>query len=283
MELQGKTVAVTGAGSGIGRALAREFASQGAKVSICGRRREPLDETVSLITAGVGHEPTGPAHAMARVADVTDPVAVKSWIESTNSAFGPIDVLYHNATAFRAIGATWELDPELWWNDVASNMLGAMICARAVLPQMIERGEGIFINMFGGGAAKPMPGGSAYGSSKAGQTRLTDTLAAELEAEGHTGVYVFAMSPGFVRTEATERHLETPAGDKWLGHKKRFEEGIDRPPEDCAEATVRLIRHACAEFNGRVFGPDDDFEALYKERARLRDKDLKQLRMRPFK
>lgn len=273
MELNGSVVLVTGAGSGVGRALAREFAAEGASVSICGRRREPLNLTVRLIQDAGGT-------AAASVADVTDAAQVQRWVDGTIDNFGAIDVLYHNATAFRAIGATWELDPDLWWQDVASNMLGAMICSRAVLPHMIERNTGIIINMFGGGAARPLPGASAYGSSKAGQTRITDTLAGELESRGHDGVMVFALSPGFVRTEATERHLDTPEGREWLGHKERFEEGRDRPPEDCARAAVELIRYACAEWNGRVFRPDDDFERLHAERESIRRDDSRQLRMR---
>lgn len=273
MELNDRVVLVTGAGSGIGRALAREFAAHGARVAVCGRRPAPLEETVRLITDGGGT-------AAAAEVDVTDAEKVGTWIDRTLSEFGRIDVLYHNATAFRAIGATWELDPDLWWQDVASNMLGAMLCSRAVLPHMIERNSGIIINMFGGGAAKPLPGGSAYGSSKAGQTRFTDTLAGELEARGHDGVMVFALSPGFVRTEATERHLHTPEGGEWLGHEERFEQGMDRPPEDCARAAVQLIRYACPEWNGRVFRPDDDFALLHEERRSIRQNDERQLRMR---
>ena len=273
MELTNAVILVSGGGTGIGRALAVTFAAEGARVAICGRRREPLDETVRLITEAGGE-------AAAFEADVTQPDQIDAWVAGALERFGRIDVLYHNATAFRAIGATWELDPELWWGDVASNMLGAMICARAVLPHMIERESGIIINMFGGGAAKPLAGASAYGSSKAGQTRLTDTLAAELEAEGHTGVLVFSLSPGFVRTEATERHLNTPAGEKWLGHGDRFAEGRDRPPEDCARAAVQLVRYACPEWNGRVFSPDDDYTALYADRETIAGDDLRQLRLR---
>jgi NAD(P)-dependent dehydrogenase (short-subunit alcohol dehydrogenase family) len=273
MELNKSVVMVTGAGSGIGRALAREFAAHGARVSICGRRREPLDETVRLVRDAGGS-------AVASLADVTDAAKVAEWVDATLEAFGRIDVLYHNATAFRAIGATWELDPDLWWQDVASNMLGAMVCSRAVLPHMIERESGIIINMFGGGAARPLPGASAYGCSKAGQTRFTDTLAGELTARGYDGVMVFALSPGFVRTEATERHLDTPAGREWLGHRERFDEGKDRPPEDCARAAVQLVRHACPEWSGRVFTPDDDFAVLFKDRTAIREADGRQLRMR---
>lgn len=273
MEVNGSVVLVTGAGSGIGRALAREFAAAGARVAICGRRRTPLSETVDLIEEAGGQ-------AIAAVADVTDPEQVGDWVDETLSAFGRIDVLYHNATAFRAIGATWELDPRTWWQDVASNLLGAMVCSRAVLPLMIQQGSGIIINMFGGGAAQPLPGASAYGSSKAGQTRFTDTLAGELAARGHSGVMVFSLSPGFVRTEATERHVDTPEGREWLGHRERFDSGLDRPPEDCARAALQLIRYACPEWNGRVFRPDDDFARLFEERESIWRNDDRQLRMR---
>ena len=273
MDLQGRTVIVTGSGTGIGQALALEFARQGTNVVCCARREAPIRETVSLIEQEGGT-------ALAISTDVTRGEQVRTLVEQTLSRFGNIDVLFNNAGSFQAIGGLWEVAPDLWWRDVTVNLLGPMLCARAVLPHMMRRNEGIIVNMYGGGAVVPLAGGSGYGCSKAALLRLTDTLARELETVG-SAVLVFAMGPGLVRTEMTEYQVETPEGRKWLpGTKEAFDKRLDRPPEDCAQATIKLIRIARPELNGRIFGPDDDYEQIAAQAAEIRQQDRKALRMK---
>ena len=90
-------------------------------------------------------------------------------------------------------------------------------------------------------------------------------LARELEQEG-SAVLAFVMGPGFVRTEMTELQVTDPEGRKWLpSSATALEQGRDRPPEDCAQATIRLVQAACPALNGRTFGPDTDFEAVLRE------------------
>ncbi|MCF7855829.1 MAG: SDR family oxidoreductase [Candidatus Pacebacteria bacterium] len=250
MDLNDKVVIVTGAGSGVGRALALEFAEQGARVVCAARRIERIEETAEAIEAKGGT-------ALAVPTDVTDMGQVNRMVSRSLESFGRIDVLFNNAGSFGALGPVWEVDPGLWWNDVTVNLRGTMLCCRAALAHMLERDSGILINMSGG---NQIAGGTGYSASKVAVIRFTELLARELEHEG-SSVLAFIMGPGFVRTEMTELQIETAEGRKWLpSSKQAVEQGRNRPPEDCARASAKLIRVACPELNGMTFGPDTDFD-----------------------
>lgn len=255
MDIADKVVIVTGAGSGVGRALALEFAAQGARVVCAGRQVGRIEETVAAIEGKGGT-------ALAVQVDVTDIVQVEYLVSQSLDAFGRIDILFNNAGSFGAIGPVWEVDPEQWWHDVTVNLRGTMLCCRAVLPHMLKRDSGIVINMAGG---NQIPGGTGYSCSKVGIARFTELLAKELKHEG-SSVLAFLMGPGFVRTPMTEIQLQTPEGRKWLpSSKDAVDQGKDRPPEDCARATMKLIRIACPELSGGSFGPDTDFDKALRE------------------
>ena len=250
MELKEKVVIVTGAGSGVGRALALEFGRNGACVVAAGRRQDRIQATVTAIEAEGGT-------ALAIQTDVTDITQVDRMVSQSLESFGQIDVLFNNAGSFAAIGAVWEVDPDLWWNDVTVNLRGTMLCCRSVLPHMLLCDSGIIINMSGG---NQIPGGTGYRCSKVGVIRFTELLAKELKHKG-ASVLAFIMGPGFVHTEMTDLQIRTPEGQEWLpSSKDAVEQGRDRPPEDCARATMELIRAACPELSGGTFGPDTDFE-----------------------
>lgn len=273
MELKGKTAIVTGSGRGIGRALALEFSRQGANVGCCARSEKEIQETVALIEKEGGH-------AIAIPTDITQKEQVERMIKKVLEHFGQIDVLFNNAGSFQAIGGLWEVDPEIWWHDVTVNLRGAMLCCRAVLPHMMKRNEGIIINMSGGGFDNPFPGGSGYACSKAALMRLTDSLARELERMG-SSVLVFGMGPGLVRTRMTELQINTPEGLRWIPVvKKMFDQKQDRPPEDCAKATVELIRIACPELNGRIFDVETDFNKVSRQASKIKERDLFTLRFK---
>jgi NAD(P)-dependent dehydrogenase (short-subunit alcohol dehydrogenase family) len=250
-----------------------EFGRQGANVVCAARREERLKETVAAIEQARGR-------GLAVVADVTKSNDVERMVRQTIDTFGQIDVLFNNAGSFASIGGLWEVDPDQWWHDVTVNLLGPMLCVRAVLPHMMARDTGLIINMNGGGSAVPLPGGSGYGCSKAALLRLTDTLARELEMVG-SHVLVVAMGPGFVHTEMTEYQARTPQGVKWLpGSKQKVEQGRGRPPEDCAQSTVELLRHLRPEFNGRIFSTGEDFAELARQAAALKQEDSRVMRMK---
>ncbi len=153
MNIKDRTAIVTGAGSGIGRAIALELAGAGARVACVGRRQVRLEETVQQIEVAGGAGFVAPA-------DVTDRQQVESMVASVSEQMGPPAVLFNNAGSFNTIGGLWEVDADSWWHDVTVNLRGPMLCSRAVLPAMMEAGEGLIINMNGGGSTQPMAGGS---------------------------------------------------------------------------------------------------------------------------
>ncbi|MGQ9571434.1 MAG: SDR family NAD(P)-dependent oxidoreductase [Thermodesulfovibrionales bacterium] len=268
MELEGKTAIVTGAGGGIGRALALEFARAGARVVCAGRTESKVRETQRLIES---EELSG---FSIRV-DVTDWSQVQGMVEQVIQKFSSIDLLFNNAGSFRWVGPVWEADPDVWWHDVTVNLLGSMICCRAVLPHMIKKNQGVIINMDGGGGSNgPNPGGSAYGCSKVALLRFTEGLARELEMEG-SSVLVFCMMPGFVHTQMTEYLIASPEREKWQRHvRKLVGSEVELPPEACAKATINLLKIASPELNGRIFYVDTDFKRVAHEKERIKNENL---------
>ena len=273
MDLEGRIAIITGAGSGIGRAATLELARGGVKTVCCGRREDRLRETASLVEKAGGE-------ALVVKTDITQKAQIDHMVSRTLERFGRIDILYNNAGSFCAVGGLWEVDADLWWQDVEVNLRGTMLCCRAVLPHMMEKGEGIIINMSGGGASGPMTRGSGYGSSKAAILRLTDTLAHELQQVG-SSVLVFAMDPRFNRTEMTERLARMDNVGKWLPHVQEHLDANDRnKPEDCARTIVELIRTSTPELSGRLFHAGEDIKNIVEHADEICREDLLVLRFR---
>src|SRR5690606_37782560 len=132
MDLTNKVVAITGGGSGIGRALAVTFAKEGARVACLGRRRERLEETVQEIEENGGR-------GLAVQTDITDAEQVKNAVAEITEKLGLIEVLFNNAGSFASLGAAFEADRDLWWQDVTVNIKGVMLMMREVLPLMMAR------------------------------------------------------------------------------------------------------------------------------------------------
>ncbi len=255
MELQDRTAIVTGAGSGVGRALALAFAQAGMFVVCAARRETEIAKTVQLLEAAGGR-------GLAVPTDITNPQAVDNLIARTLDARGRLDMLFNNAGRFNCLGAVWEVDPADWWQDVTVNLLGTMLCARAALGPMRQQNAGVIINMRGGDR---IPGGTGYSCSKTAIPRFTELLAKELEVDG-SAVLCFAMGPGFVRTEMTEKQITTDAGRKWLpSSAEAVAAKRDRPPEDCARTAVELLKLAHPKMAGRQFGAGQDLAALRTE------------------
>lgn len=246
--LDGQIAFVSGAGSGIGRALALEFARQGAQVACCGRRKERLDETVRLIESENGT-------ALAAAADITDEAQISAALKVVNEELGEIDLLFNNAGSFNSIAGVHESETEVWWRDVEVNLRGSYLLIRKVLPSMLARNRGIIINMNGG---RPV-GGSAYAAGKAGLMELTRVLNEELRMQ-NSKVLVYAAGPGLVRTEMTELQADSEAGRRWIpSTAQSFETGKLRAPEEIALATIELLKIANIENSGRAYNPGTDF------------------------
>ena len=198
MNMEGKTVWVTGAGSGIGRATAIAFTQAGAKVALTGRRAEALAETAAAI---------GPA-ALAVPADLADPAAIIRAHQTVVAALGPVEVLVNNAGS-NTPGRYWkDLTPEAVAAVLDVNLRNPFLCTLAVLPGMRAKQEGTVIHIASVAAVMLFPpSGSAYGASKAGLQQMSAHLNAE---EGVNGIRSICIHPGEVATDILGRRPVPP-------------------------------------------------------------------------
>ena len=198
---QAPVAIVTGAGSGIGRAIARRLAGAGYRVALAGRRIETLNDTLSEL-------PPDP-ESFAVTADVTEPDSVAALFEAVSERAGRVDVLINNAGVF-GLGAPIEDYPyDAWTAAVQTNLTGAFLCAQAAFRQMIRQrpSGGRIINNGSLSAQVPRPNAVAYTASKHGVTGLTRALA--LEGRRH-GIACGQIDIGNAATEMT-RQLEVGA------------------------------------------------------------------------
>ena len=243
MKLANEISVVTGAGRGIGREIARTHAREGARVALLARSASEIEAAAEEINSSGGT-------ARAYPVDVTDLDAVTATFGAIEKDLGPITVLVNNAAVFGAIGPIWEVDPAVWWRDVEINVRGTFNCCRAALPGMIARKRGRIVNLTGGGTATSFPHGSGYATSKAGILRFTESVGDTL---ADTGVLMFGMDPGLVRTGMTRYQLESEAGQKYLPNiEALFEKGINVPPTRAAELSVEIARGRFDRMAGRM-------------------------------
>lgn len=243
MKLADEVSVVTGAGRGIGREIALQHAREGARVALLARTVAEI-EAVAKAIAGEG----GVAKAFA--VDVVDLDAITKAFAAVEDALGPVTVLVNDAAVFRAIGPIWSVDPEDWWRDVEVSLRGSFNCCRAVLPGMLARGRGRIVNMAGGGTAGSFPQGSGYGTGKAGILRFTESVSDTLSG---TGVRMFALDPGLVKTGMTEYQLTSEAGQKYLPNiASLFEDGINVPPILAARLSVDIAAGRFDKLAGRM-------------------------------
>ena len=260
---------VTGAGRGIGRAIALRFAEAGRKVAVLARTGSDLNETAVLIEK-LGGSPRP------FVMDVTDEPAVRTVMGEIESALGPIHVLVNNAGQVGRIGPFVESDPAEWWRVLDTNLRGTMLCTRAVLPRMILRGQGRIINI--ASSALPLPYLSAYVTSKTALLRFTETIAAEVR--GH-GVSLFAVGPGTTRTAMSEHSLYSEEGRRWIPWFGRiFEEKLDVTIERPAQLVVDLASGRADALSGRFLTIFDDLGALLSHLQAIESENLYSLRAR---
>lgn len=175
-----KTIVITGAGSGIGRATALAFAARGDRVVLAGRRAEALAETRSLLA--------DPALGLAVPTDVTDEAAVAQLFEAAAGAFGRVDVLFNNAGAFGAGGSVDLIDPAAWRHLVEVNLTGSFLCAAEAFRHMkaqVPQG-GRIINNGSISAHHPRPFSAAYTATKHAITGLTKSISLDGRAFGIT-------------------------------------------------------------------------------------------------
>lgn len=224
--LQGKTALVTGAGKGIGKAIAIALAKEGVQVGLVARTVKDLQELAAEIGA------TGIKTAIA-AADISDMNAVNKAVEKIQAELGNIDILINNAGT-GTFGKFLDLTPEQWENQVKINLFGVYYTTRAVLPQMIERQTGDIVNISSTAGQKGAAITSAYSASKFAVMGLTESLMQEVRKHN---IRVTAMAPSTVVTElAVKSNLINNNEDRVMH------------PEDFAELIIAQLK-----LNRRVF------------------------------
>lgn len=188
--LSGKTVVVTGGGSGVGLATARAFLVAGANVAVAGRDAGKLDAAVRELDGG--------ERLVSLPTDVTVAAQCQALIDAATAKFGRVDILVNNAGTNLKARTMRELTPESWDRMIRTNLDGAFYCTHAVLPQMLARKDGVIINLVSvaGKRANPL-GGAAYVASKFGMGGLGLVLANE---EKDSGIRVSNVCPGEIDT-----------------------------------------------------------------------------------
>ena len=179
-----RVAVVTGAGSGIGRVVARALLDAGWRVALAGRRADALDETVHG-ASGVGGA-AGAAEALAVPTDVADPASVDALFEAVRARWGRVDLLVNNAGTFGPVGDVDEIPVDAWLATVGVNLTGAFLCARAAVAAMKAQDPrgGRIINNGSISAHAPRPGSAAYTSTKHAMTGLTKSLSLDGRAHG---------------------------------------------------------------------------------------------------
>ena len=218
--LSGQVALVTGAGTGIGRAVAERFAREGARVALNGRRREPLEETAAAVHA-VGGE------ALVTPGDLTEPAAVDGVVREALDRWGQIDVLVNNAGVNVPRRALTELSVEDWETVIDADLTAPFLLCRAVLPAMRERHRGTIINVSSmAGKRASLLSGPAYSAAKAGLNSFTESLNL---AERANGIRACAVCPGEVATPIMKLRPYPPSDEAMATMLQ---------PEDVADAIL---------------------------------------------
>jgi NAD(P)-dependent dehydrogenase (short-subunit alcohol dehydrogenase family) len=203
--LAGQVAVVTGAGRGIGRAIALTLAELGARTVLCGRSREALEQTATAIENSGGHsavKSSGKSSEKSSVieCDVTDLHSVEALAEHVERTFHRIDILVNNAGIGGAGGPLHQLSPDDWERVLNTNLRGVYYCIRSLAPLMInsKARTGHIINISSLAGKNALPNGAAYAASKWGLNGLTYSVAEELRAHN---IRVSVICPGSVHTE----------------------------------------------------------------------------------
>lgn len=198
--LTAKAAFVTGAGSGIGKAIAQLFAAEGAQVAVADIDGDRAARTAASIVEAGGS-------AVALTCDVTAAASIDAAFAATAEAFGGVDVLVNNA-GMGQLGTVADLDQETWDRVMALNVRSVFLCSKAAIPLMLARGGGRIINIASVSGITASAGRAAYTASKGAVVMLTRAMALD-----HAGqrINVNAICPGVVVTAMTEQSLTDPA------------------------------------------------------------------------
>ena len=226
--LNGQVAVVTGAGRGIGAAIAETLAELGASVVLCGRTRTALDSSAKAIAEAGGKAEVIPC-------DVTSLESVDAAAKQIESSFGRVDILVNNAGIGGFGGPLHQLAPEAWDQILNTNLRGVYYSIRALAPMMIRARSGHIVNISSLAGKNALPNGAAYAASKWGLNGLTYSVAEELRLHN---IRVSVICPGSTNTELSPHEGKDP--NKML------------QPEDVAHAVEMLVTQAPQSFVSEI-------------------------------
>ena len=247
--IKGKTVLVTGAGRGIGRAIALAFAAEGARVAVSARTGSELDNLVAEARAAGGE-------TSAFEADLSKRSDVPKLLAAVEAKYGPVEILVNNA----GLGSSSnpkpvvDFDDDFWDLSVAINMTAPYLLSKAVLPGMLERGWGRILTVASINSKRPSLHGAAYAATKHGVMGLMRTLAMETASQGIT---VNSICPGPVATLMNDKRIEYDAAR--LGLSVEEHERAQTPiggrlvPDDIAPMAVYLASDQARMITGQAY------------------------------
>jgi len=224
-------VVVTGASSGIGEALVREYAGAGAKVTMVARRKALLD----ALAIDLGDT------VRVQVADLGDPTQATAWIDDAIAAFGPIDVVINNA-GVQIVAPTQDISVEKLRNLLEVDLFAPLAIIAVLLPKMLARGSGAIVNISSLAALAPTPGMAYYSAAKAGIGAASESLRGELR---RTPIKVVTVYPGPVDTPMARAAYEVVPPTV----------AVKMLPEGNAPQLARRIRRAVERKSARVIYP----------------------------
>ena len=242
--LNGKVAIVTGASRGIGRAIAEVFAREGARVAICGRTQETLNQVAGEIGPSVK-----PILCHVGRAD-----QIENMVAVTAREFGPIDILVNNAATNISFGPCLEIDEAQFDKMIEINLKSAFRLVKAVAPGMCDRGSGSIINIASIAGLRPQWHSLLYSMTKAALIMMTQSYALEM---GPKGVRVNAIAPGLIQTALSEHYWKDDAQrDNLLARQPIQRIG---QPMDVAELALLLASEKGSYMTGQTFAVDGGF------------------------
>jgi NAD(P)-dependent dehydrogenase (short-subunit alcohol dehydrogenase family) len=249
--LKDRVAIITGAGRGIGRAIALAFAREGAQLFLAARTEHELAET-AMACKGTGGK------AQVVITDVSDWNQVQHLISTAIQETERVDILVNSAGIYGPIGPTADIDIPAWIRGAEVNLFGPFYLCRALIPHFIKRKQGKIILLGGGGATAPLPNFSSYAATKAGVVRLADTLAEELKPYN---IQVNVIAPGLVDTQLQDEVLAAGslAGALFDKIKQARDTGAGAvSPEVAASLALFLASQASGKLTGKLIAAPYD-------------------------
>lgn len=276
MQLSGRHAVITGAGQGLGAAIAEHYVRAGASVLLCGRNGAALDGVVAKLN---GLKVAPGQIVESRIADVAAPAQVDELVAAALALFPKVDVLVNNAGVLGPMGLIESVDWQEWVEAISINLMGTAYPSRALIPHFRSRGYGKIVNLSGGGATKAMPHLSAYAAAKAAVVRLTETLAVELR---EARVDVNAVAPGALATRMLDQVMTAGAagvGQDYFNTMSKVAAEGGTPLHHAAELCVYLGSAESDGLTGRLISAVwDPWRTLHERRAELDKGDIYMLR-----